>query len=97
MPDFIKNNLAVFVSVIFAFISACFNIYQYMENKRLEKYSTEKDLKKKKADLEKLQKDCDGELYLISIDDRKINDLKCRERHLMAEIEYLEKILDKKR
>lgn len=96
MFDFIKNNLTVFVSVAIAFISSCFNVYQYISNKQLKKYNAEKELKKKKADLEKLQKDSNSELYLIGIDDKRINDFECKEKHLIAEIEYLEKVLNKK-
>lgn len=95
--DFIKSNLTVFVSVIAVFVSACFNAYQYFENRQLKKYSTEKDLKKKKADLEKLINDYKHKQYemLIFPKDsiKRKNDFNHKKKHLEAEIEYLEKIL----
>lgn len=97
MFDFIKNNLTIFVSVAIAFISACFNIYQYISNKQLKKYNAEKELKKKKADLEKLINDYNHSNYEILIFPEDVakreNGFNHKKKYFEAEIEYLEKIL----
>jgi len=94
--EFLKNNLAIIISTTIAITSACFNVYQYFENRLLKKYGTEKDLKRRKASLEKLQNDHGNPfmkpIYLGEIA-KEQSDFKYREKCLKAEIEYLEKIL----
>ena len=93
--EFLKNNLAIIISIIII-ISGCFNIYQYIENRKLRKYGTEKDLKRRQASLEKLRNEHrsnDWILVTLGEKEKEKNEFICREKELMAEIEYLEKIL----
>ena len=93
--EFTKNNLAILIAII----SSCFNFYQYFENKKLKKYSTEKNLKQKQASLEKLYNDYKNYkannlgLPIIGEKEKKENEFKHRKKCLIAEIECLKKIL----
>lgn len=97
--DFIKNYLSILTTIVALIISGIFNIYQFLENKRLKKYATEKDLKRREASLDKLRDDYSNNkkynfaLSILGEDERKENEFKYRERCLVAEIEYLKKIL----
>jgi len=95
--EFLKNNLAIIISVV-TILSGCFNIYQYIENRKLKKYGTEKDLKRRQASLEKLHNDHnDPVLKPMRLGEiaKDQNEFAYREKCLKAEIEYLEKILNK--
>jgi hypothetical protein len=94
--EFVKNNFVLIVSSIIAIVSACLNVYQYFENKQLKKYGTERDLKRRMASLEKLRNNhkFNDRLYItLGEKEKEKNEFICREKELLAEIEYLEKIL----
>ena len=96
--EFVRNNLEIIVSFIIAVVSACFNVYQYFENKRLKQYGTEKDLKRRRASLEKLRNRHQSNSWLLTRlgeKEEEKHEFICREKELLAEIEYLEKILTK--
>jgi hypothetical protein len=98
--EFVKNNLAILVTASIAVISWIFNIYQYRENKLLKKYGTEKDLKRRKASLEKLRNEHRSNSWMLvklGEKEKEKNEFICREKELLAEIEYLEKILGKRK
>lgn len=97
--EFVKNNIAVFIAAIFTIVSGIFNLCLYLENKRLKKYATEKDLKRRLASLEKLRADHRANGWMLAKlgeKETEKNEFICREKELMAEIEYLEKVLNKK-
>lgn len=94
--EFIKNNLAILITATIALTSGIFNIYQYFENKKLKKYATEKDLKRRRASLEKLRNDHRSNSWMLSRlgeKEQEKNEFICREKQILAEIEYLEKVL----
>lgn len=94
--EFFKNNLAIIVSTVIATVSACLNVYQYFGNKLLKRYGTERDLKRRKASLEKLRNNHQSNGWLLrDLGEmaKEKNEFICREKELLAEIEYLEKIL----
>lgn len=93
--NFIKDNLSILTTIAALIASGIFNIYQFFENKKLKKYATEKDLKRREASLEKLRNDhsANGWLLKMGEKEKEQNEFICREKQLLAEIEYLEKIL----
>ena len=92
--EFIRNNLSILTTIAVLIVSGIFNIYQYFENKKLKKYATEKDLKRRKASLEKLRNEHRSNSWmLIKLGEKEKNDFIYREKCLLAEIEYLEKNL----
>jgi hypothetical protein len=94
--EFVKNNIAIFISTAIVIISGCFNVYQYIENKKLRKYGTEKDLKRRKASLEKLRNEHRSNnwmLVTLGEKEKEKNEFVYREKCLLAEIDCLEKIL----
>lgn len=93
--NFIKDNLSILTTIVALIVSGIFNIYQFFENKKLKKYATEKDLKRREASLEKLRNDhrANGWLLRMGEKEKEQNEFTCREKQLLAEIEYLEKIL----
>lgn len=94
--EFIENNLSVLTTILALIISGAFNIFQYFENRKLKNYSTEKDLKRRIASLEKLRDDHRSNNWILAkLEEREKekNEFICREKQLIAEIEYLEKIL----
>jgi hypothetical protein len=96
--EFIKNNLSILTTIVALVISGFLNIYQYFENKRLKKYATEKDLKRREARLEKLRNGhrFNSQMLLrLGEKEKEKNEFICREKEYIAEIEYLKKILNK--
>ncbi len=100
--EFIKNNLAIFISTSIAILGAIFNFYQYLLNRKLKKYSAEKDLKQKNAELVKLidnhYQNSAGTVNFYgsaSFSDfqKEENKFYYEKSCLEVEIEYLEKIL----
>lgn len=94
--EFIKNNLAILITAAIAIASGIFNLHLYYENKRLKNYATEKDLKRRKASLEKLRNEHRSNSWLLvkmGEKEEEKNNFIYREKCIMAEIEYLEKIL----
>ncbi|MFH0907102.1 MAG: hypothetical protein ABIC36_02675 [bacterium] len=96
--EFIKNNLTTGL----LFLSAIFNLYQYLLNRKLKKYSTKKKLKQRKAELEKLESD-----YFLSFGSawgsfygsdakKEENEFNYKKSWIEAEIGYLEEILKMK-
>lgn len=94
--EFIKNNLAFLVSTIIAVINGGFYLYQLSENKKLKKYATERDLKQRQADLEKLHSDQHG-IYDMPVffgeKEKKQSEFNHKKKHLEADVEYLKKVL----
>lgn len=99
--DFIKNNLSILTTILALIISGIFNFYQYFENRKFKKYAREKDLKRREASLERLRNDYKNykafESYkpvgLMGKNKKKENEVRHREKEILAEIEYLKKIL----
>lgn len=94
--ELIKNTLIILVPLCIAIVSGIFNVYQYLENKKLKKYATEKDLKRRRASLEKLRDEHKTNRRMLSrvgeIEKDRI-DFNYREKCILAEIELLEKVL----
>lgn len=100
--EFLNNNLAIIISAI-TIISGCFNFYQYIENRKLKRFATEKDLKRREASLERLQNNYESKkanslgLNMPGEEEKEENEFICRKKEIEAEIEYLEKVLKKKK
>jgi hypothetical protein len=98
--EIVKDNLAILLTASIAIVSGIFNAYQYFKNKKFKRYGTEKDLKRRKASLEKLQNEHRSNSWMLvklGEKEKEKNEFICREKELMAEIEYLEKILGKRK
>jgi len=96
MMKFIENNLAILVPAIVTIASGILSTYLYLENKKIKKYATERDMKRRKASLEKLRNEHRSNNWMLATlgeKEKEQNEFICREKELLAEIEYLEKVL----
>lgn len=99
--QFIRDNLPFFISTGLAILSGVFNFYQYGKNKEFKKYASEKELRIKIAELKNEKGKYEDSLtdYSNFGNDRlKLErEYEFKTEKIKSEIEYLEKILNKKK